>query len=143
MYESSKEAADSEDRMLAWAQSYLDLHKDVEKNYTEKYEQYKIGRIKQQSSDEEVPIQVAERSILTVGELPVEETDIFKELKKYRLDTSREEKIKPYFIYNDNQLRDLISKMPRNKEELLKVAGFGDIKTNKYGDDILKIMKKY
>lgn len=143
MYESSKEAADSEDRMLAWAQSYLDLHKDVEKNYTGKYEQYKIGRIKQQSSYEEVPIQVAGRSILTVGELPVGETDIFKELKKYRLDTSREEKIKPYFIYNDNQLRDLISKMPRNKEELLKVAGFGDIKANKYGDDILKIIKKY
>lgn len=138
MYESSKEAADSEDRMLAWAQSYLDLHKDVEKNYTGKYEQYKIGRIKPNSSDEELTIQVVERSILTV-----DETDIFKELKKYRLDTSREEKIKPYFIYNDNQLRDLISKMPRNKEELLKVAGFGEVKANKYGDDILNIIKKY
>lgn len=52
-------------------------------------------------------------------------------------------KIKPYFIYNDSQLKDLISKMPRNKEELQKVSGFGEVKANKYGDDILKIINKY
>jgi superfamily II DNA helicase RecQ len=63
--------------------------------------------------------------------------------KAYRLDKSREEKIKPYFIYNDNQLKDLIAKMPRNKEELQTVSGFGEVKANKYGDDILKIIKKY
>ncbi|PWL53812.1 MAG: hypothetical protein DBY38_06545 [Clostridium cadaveris] len=45
-------------------------------------------------------------------------------------------------MYN-NQLKDLISKMPRNKEELQKIAGFGAVKVNKYGDDILKIIKKY
>ncbi|WP_099335648.1 HRDC domain-containing protein [Clostridium cadaveris] len=33
--------------------------------------------------------------------------------------------------------------MPRNKEELQKIAGFGAVKANKYGDDILKIIKKY
>ena len=90
-----------------------------------------------------VPTPVAGRSTITAAEVPVEETDIFKELKAYRLDKSREEKIKPYFIYNDNQLKDLISKMPRNKEELQTVSGFGEVKANKYGDDILKIVKKY
>ena len=53
------------------------------------------------------------------------------------------EKIKPYFIYNDIQLKDLISKMPRNKVELQTVSGFGEVKANKYGDEILKIVKKY
>ena len=143
MYENSKVAADSEDRTLAWAQSYLDLHKDVQRDYTGKYEQYKIGIITPQKSDEEVPTPVLERSTITVGEVPVEETDIFKELKAYRLNKSREEKIKPYFIYNDNQLKDLISKMPRNREELQKVSGFAEVKANKYGDDILKIIEKY
>ncbi|WP_010247765.1 HRDC domain-containing protein [Acetivibrio cellulolyticus] len=143
VYESSKVAADSEDKMLAWAQSYLDLHKAVEKDYTGKYEQYKINIITPRKQDEEVLTPVAERSTITVGEVPVEETDIFKELKAYRLDKSREEKIKPYFIYNDNQLKDLISKMPRNKEELQTVSGFSEVKANKYGDDILKIIKKY
>ena len=141
MHENSKEAADSEDKMLAWAQSYLNLHKDVEKDYTRKYEQYKISIITPQRLDKEVPTPIAEKR--TVAEVPVEETDIFKELKSYRLVKSREEKIKPYFIYNDNQLKDLILKMPRNKEELQTVAGFGEVKVNKYGDDILKIIKKY
>lgn len=142
MYDNSKEAADSEDRMLAWAQSYLNLHKDVKKDYTEKYKQYKINIKTPQKPDEEVLTPVADRSTI-VDEVPVEETDIFKALKIYRLDKSREEKIKPYFIYNDNQLKDLISKMPRNKEELQTVAGFGEVKANKYGDDILKIIMKY
>ncbi|MFL0248092.1 HRDC domain-containing protein [Candidatus Clostridium stratigraminis] len=140
MYENSKEPADSEDRMLAWAQSYLDLHKNVEKDYTGKYQQYKIIT---QKPNKEVQVSVEQRSTITSSEISVEETDIFKELKEYRLGKSREEKVKPYFIYNDNQLKDLISKMPRNKEDLQMVSGFGEIKANKYGEDILKIIKKY
>ena len=143
VYENSKAAADSEDRLLAWAQSYLDLHKVVEKDYTGKYDKYKVNIITQQNPDQEVSTHTAEKSTITVDEVPVEETDIFKELKAYRLYKSREEKIKPYFIYNNNQLKDLISIMPGNKEELQTVAGFGEVKANKYGDDILKIIKKY
>lgn len=143
MHENSKEAASSEDGMLACAQSYLAVHKDIERYYTGKYEKYKISTITPQKSDEEVPTPVAGKSTITVGEVPVEEREIFKELKAYRLHKSREEKIKPYFIYNDNQLKDLISKMPINKEELQKVSGFGEVKANKYGDDILKIIEKY
>ena len=143
MYENSKVAADSEDRMLEWAQSYLDLHKDAKKDYTEKYEQYKDSIITLQRSDEEALTPVAGKSTITAAEVLVEETDIFKELKTYRLDKSREEKIKPYFIYNDKQLKELISKMPKDKEELQTVVGFGEIKANKYGDDILRIVKKY
>lgn len=143
MYENSKVAADSEDRMLEWAQSYLDLHKDAKKDYTEKYEQYKDSIITLQRSDEEALTPVAGKSTITAAEVLVEETDIFKELKAYRLYKSREEKIKPYFIYNDKQLKELISKMPKDKEELQTVVGFGEIKANKYGDDILRIVKKY
>jgi len=69
--------------------------------------------------------------------------DIFKELKAYRLQKSRKENIKPYFIYNDNQLKDLIEKMPRNSKELRNVAGFGETKVNKYGKDILQIIARF
>lgn len=33
--------------------------------------------------------------------------------------------------------------MPRTKEELQNVHGFGEVKISKYGDDILKILEKY
>ncbi len=142
MYEKSKEAV-SEERMLAWAQSYLDLHKDLEKDYTEKYGQYKININRSENSQDERLTKEVQKRTNFDAVLPVEETDIFKDLKIYRLNKSREENIKPYFIYNDNQLKDLIFKMPRNKEELQAVAGFGEVKANKYGDDILSIVGKY
>lgn len=136
LYENSKEAKLSEARMLEWAQFYLKLHKDNNKDYTEKYKQYKVKSI---ISSESISNSILEEEINT----NIEEKDIFIELKDFRLKKSREEKIKPYYIYNDNQLKDLIMKMPRNKEELQTVAGFGEVKANKYGDDILKIVEKY
>lgn len=33
--------------------------------------------------------------------------------------------------------------MPKTKEELKAVNGFGEIKINKYGNDIIEIIKKY
>lgn len=37
---------------------------------------------------------------------------------------------------------DLINKLPRSKEELKNVSGFGEVKTEKYGDMILKIINE-
>ena len=34
-------------------------------------------------------------------------------------------------------------KMPRSKKGLLEVAGFGEVKVDKYGDDILKFIEMY
>jgi len=134
----SKEFETSDDSMREWAQSYLDLHIEKEHDYTERYRSYML------SPDE--PVAVAEqRQIQTIvstsDSAPVEETNLFKALKAYRLMKSREENIKPYFIYNDNQLRDLISKMPQTKEELQSVAGFGPVKVEKYGGEILSIVE--
>lgn len=53
-----------------------------------------------------------------------------------------EEKIKPYFILNDKQMEELITKSPKTIDEFMKVSGFGQVKCNKYGVDILKIIKK-
>lgn len=144
MYEKSKESACSEERHLAWAQSYLDSHKNLEKDYTTKYEQYKIAKsaptITVDKSTESI---IAANIKLVAKALPTEETSIYRELKIYRLEKSKKNKIKPYLIYNDNQLRDLIEKMPRNNSELQTVAGFGEAKVNKYGDDILGILGRY
>ena len=145
-YEKSRESAVSDDNMLEWARFYLNLHKEVEKDYLAKYDQYKINisnTITQETFQEKDTAPPAEKSSTIDNEVPIEETEIFKELKDYRWKKSREENIKPYFIYNDNQLKDLISKMPKSKEELQTVAGFGDAKANKYGDDILRIIEKY
>ncbi len=65
---------------------------------------------------------------------------IIQKLKEFRLKRSREEKIKPYFIFNDKQMMDLIEKRPKTKAELQTVQGFGEAKASKYGDEILGIL---
>ena len=50
--------------------------------------------------------------------------------------------VKPYFIFNDAQMNDLMNKHSTNKKELLKVSGFGNVKVEKYGDVILMILNE-
>ncbi|NBG88134.1 HRDC domain-containing protein [Isachenkonia alkalipeptolytica] len=67
-------------------------------------------------------------------------TEIEEKLKAFRLQKSREEKIKPYYVFNNKQMEDLISKNPKDKKALLKVDGFGPKKVEKYGKEILGIL---
>jgi len=73
----------------------------------------------------------------------LEETEIYKELREYRLLKSREEKIKAFYVYTNAQLEQIITLMPRNHQELQQVKDFGDAKTSKYGDAIINIVNKY
>ncbi|MEG0295166.1 MAG: HRDC domain-containing protein [Clostridium sp.] len=66
--------------------------------------------------------------------------DLYDTLKKYRYDKAKEEGNKPYFIFNNKTLDDLIEINPKSKDELLKVQGFGQVKVDKYGDDIIRII---
>lgn len=68
--------------------------------------------------------------------------ELVQRLKKFRLEQSRKEKVKPYYIFNDAQMRDLIEKNPKNNEELLEVSGFGKIKVEKYAEEIFKILSE-
>jgi len=67
---------------------------------------------------------------------------LITELKAFRLERSRQEKVKPYFIFNDAQMADLIEKNPKDKEQLCQVSGFGPVKAEKYGDGILEILRE-
>ncbi|MBS5950809.1 MAG: HRDC domain-containing protein, partial [Clostridium sp.] len=60
----------------------------------------------------------------------------------FRLQISRAENTKPYFIFSDKQMMGLIYRMPKNKVELKEVSGFGDVKIERYGDALLKIINE-
>lgn len=65
---------------------------------------------------------------------------LIKKLKAFRLEQSRKENVKPYLIFTDVQMNDLIEKNPQNKAELIKVLGFGAVRVEKYGDAILNLL---
>ena len=63
-------------------------------------------------------------------------------LKKYRYNKAKKLKYKPYYIFNDKTLNDLVLKKPANEKELDKVYGISTIKIKKYGKEILDIINK-
>lgn len=68
--------------------------------------------------------------------------NLIKKLKEFRLQMSRAENTKPYIIFSDKQMTNLLEKMPKTKSELKEVSGFGEVKVEKYGDVILKILNE-
>lgn len=125
--EKSKDADMSDETMRGWAESFIRMHINKIEDYSQKYAAYQMAET-----------EIINNQIIT--DKFIDEAELYKALKAFRLNKSREENIKPYFIFNDNQLNDLIAKMPRTKEELLGVSGFGAVKVEKYGDEILRVL---
>lgn len=69
-------------------------------------------------------------------------SELYELLKKYRLNTSKAEGVKPYFIFNNTELDLLVHEKPKTREELLQIKGFGQKKIDKYGDAILSLINE-
>lgn len=70
------------------------------------------------------------------------EAQLREELTAFRLKTSRVENVKAYFIFNNNEMEEIIAKYPISEEELSEVKGFGKVKVEKYGKQILSIFNE-
>ena len=70
------------------------------------------------------------------------QTDLYKELKEYRLRKSKEENLKAFMIFTNEMLDALTNLKPKSKEELLTIKGFGVKKVEQYGDEILFIINR-
>ena len=53
---------------------------------------------------------------------------------------SKEEGAKAYYVFTNAQMEELIAKMPESLESLKEISGFGEMRVNKYGQDLLKIL---
>lgn len=136
-----KRSSSSTKEMAQLAQFFLQKSQPLKSDYSQKYmkmadtvEKTEQTQPNQEQSDS------CQRNDEEKGDSGNEA--LAKRLKAFRLEQSRREGIKPYYIFNDLQMNDLISKKPSSKNELLKVSGFGEKKVEKYGDAILKLMNE-
>ena len=67
--------------------------------------------------------------------------ELRKKLKSFRMRESKQRNIKPFMVFNDNQMTALITEKPLTKEALLQVSGFGKIKVEWYGEELISIIK--
>lgn len=119
------------DDLLDMANHIMNYHHVKSYDFKDKFEKYKKIEVVVVEQKENVQAEVI---------TDIETTPVYIALKKYRLDQSRKENVKPYFIFNNLQLEELVKVSPKNKQELLKMNGFGSVKCEKYGDDILRII---
>nr|WP_278320198.1 HRDC domain-containing protein [Clostridium uliginosum] len=59
---------------------------------------------------------------------------MYKELKEYRLNKSKEENVKPYLIYSNEGIKEIIKAKPKTLDDIKIIPGFGKVKCEKYGD---------
>ena len=129
-----------ESQMIKIANFLLENNKEITFDYMAKYgltdEDFKVDT---DNSTEEVIIEEPIKNETNIDN----SNDLYNDIKEYRYNKSKEEGVKAYFLFNNATLDILVKEMPKTKEDLLKINGLGPVKVNKYGDDILNIIKKY
>jgi ATP-dependent DNA helicase RecQ len=61
-------------------------------------------------------------------------------LRSWRLERSQEDAVPAYVVLHDATLRELAALRPQTMDELAGVKGFGPVKLERYGDDLLSVL---
>ena len=70
-----------------------------------------------------------------------EDDSLFSSLRGLRKQLADSENVPPYVIFSDASLRDMASRKPRNRGEMLLVAGVGTKKFERYGEAFMAITR--
>ena len=73
--------------------------------------------------------------------LSAEDAGLYEAIKDWRRHAAEEENVPPYVIFGDRTIEDLILKKPRTVRELLNVFGIGEIKAEKFGSALLRLVE--
>lgn len=133
-----------ESHMIKIANFLIESNKEITYDYNAKY-----GLI---NEDFKETISLAEQNIVAKTTKQIEsdihseknnDEKLYEKLKEYRYDKAKEDGSKPYIIFSNITLNELVKNKPKNKEELLMVQGFGNVKVEKYGERIIEIIEKF
>ena len=68
---------------------------------------------------------------------------LMEQLKAVRMALAKTQRVPPYIICNDATLASMARIRPQTKQGMLSVSGMGEVKTAKYGDAFLQVIKAY
>lgn len=72
--------------------------------------------------------------------LPPEAFSMFVKLREWRKEIAAQEAIPLYTIFTNDQLAEIAKKRIESKSDLHRIAGIGDARVKKYGDDIIRVL---
>lgn len=73
--------------------------------------------------------------------LNAEEEAIYNTLRQWRSERANQDGLPPYMIAHNDSLMKMAKMRVLSREELLQIKGFGEKKAEKYGDEILEILR--
>jgi len=68
------------------------------------------------------------------------DVEVYDKLRDLRMQIAAEKGIPPYIVFSDKTLKDLSSRQPQSKEEMLEVHGIGEVKFDRYGEAFLELL---
>ncbi len=74
--------------------------------------------------------------------LTPEEEIIYNALREWRNERASRDGVPPYLIAQNDSLMQIAKLQVKTKEEILQIKGFGEKRTDKYGDEILDILNR-
>jgi superfamily II DNA helicase RecQ len=80
---------------------------------------------------------------LTFEDLSHKEREIFFALKQWRNQKATDFGWTAFRICHNSHLMAIAEAKPESIEELAKVKGFGEVRTEKYGDDIMSVLNAF
>ncbi|MDD1728893.1 MAG: DNA helicase RecQ [Methanospirillum sp.] len=97
-----------------------------------------------------IPVMIGEpdfQAVLTPGvvseEIPVYSANLFEILRDIRKTIADEEDVPPFQIFPNRTLKEMATRLPRTREELLTVYGVGEHKVSRYGRQFLEAICAY
>jgi ATP-dependent DNA helicase RecQ len=68
---------------------------------------------------------------------------LFEKLRALRLKIARGKNCPPYIVFGDVSLREMVSYLPKNNEEFLRIKGVGHNKLSDYGESFLEVINDH
>jgi superfamily II DNA helicase RecQ len=75
--------------------------------------------------------------------LTTEDPELYKNLKEWRLRLAKKQGLPAFRIFSNRVLENLVSDLPTTHDELLRVEGVGQRFNEKFGNEVIRLVKEY
>lgn len=69
--------------------------------------------------------------------------ELYSRLAAFRKQIASNTNAPLYMIFSSDAIQNVCKYLPQNKESLLKIKGFGKVKVNQYGDEVIQLVRDY
>ncbi|BBN87235.1 DNA helicase RecQ [Azospira sp. I09] len=83
----------------------------------------------------------SERAPTKLDDMTLEDQSLFEDLRQWRAAAAKEQGVPAYVILHDKTLKELAEERPTTRDQLMNISGMGTAKLERYGDDLLGIIR--